>query len=113
MGDTAKFVGTYALITTEQKDKATGKWASAPTFNSNGYIIYSATGQMAVHIQPKIRERMPTPPTGEAALKAHHGVHGVLRHLQGRRERQSSSSISGSARSTRAATWTRSATTIS
>jgi hypothetical protein len=70
MGDTAKFAGTYSLITTERKDEATGKWISPPTFNSNGYVIYSNTGQMAVHIQPKVRDRMPTPRTGEAALKA-------------------------------------------
>jgi hypothetical protein len=72
-GDMAKFVGTYALVTTEQKDKATGKWAASPDFNSNGYIIYSNTGQMAVHIQPKVRQRMPTPPTGEAAQAAIRG----------------------------------------
>jgi hypothetical protein len=67
--DTAKFAGTYALITTEQKD-ASGKWVQTPNFNSNGYIIYAPTGQMAVHIQPKIREKMPTPPTGDAAKAA-------------------------------------------
>ena len=38
-GDAPKFAGTYALITTEQKDEATGKWAATPNFNSNGYII--------------------------------------------------------------------------
>jgi hypothetical protein len=67
--DTAKFAGTYTLITTEQKD-ASGKWVQTPNFNSNGYIIYAPTGQMAVHIQPKIRERMPNPPTGDAAKAA-------------------------------------------
>src|ERR1051325_1969144 len=60
-GDAAKFPGTYALITTEVKDPATGKWSQTPNFNSNGYIIYSNTGQMAVHIMPKIREKSPTP----------------------------------------------------
>src|SRR5438105_4180142 len=71
--DTAKFAGTYALITTEVKDPATGKWSQTPNFDSNGYIIYAPTGQMAVHIMPKIREKMPTPPTGEAAIKAMQG----------------------------------------
>ena len=72
-GDTAKFAGTYSLIITEQKDKATGKWASSPTFNSNGYIIYSPTGQMAVHIQPKVRQRLSNPPKGEEAQAAMQG----------------------------------------
>jgi hypothetical protein len=72
-GDAAKFVGTYSLIITEQKDKATGKWTPTPDFNRNGYIIYSPTGQMAVHIQPKVRPRMPQPPTGEAAQAAMQG----------------------------------------
>jgi hypothetical protein len=71
--DLAKFAGTYALITTEVKDAATGKWSQTPNFNSNGYIIYSNTGQMAVHIMPKIRERSPNPQTGEGALAAMRG----------------------------------------
>ena len=72
--DTAKFAGTYSLITTEQKDKATGKWAAAPTFNSNGYIIYSSTGQMAVHIQPKTRVGFTSnPPKDEEIQEALRG----------------------------------------
>jgi hypothetical protein len=71
--DTAKFVGTYSLIITEQKDPATGKWTSSPTFNSNGYIIYSNTGQMAVHIQPKVRQRLSSPPKPEEAQAAIRG----------------------------------------
>src|ERR1039458_10353229 len=63
--DVTKFAGTYALVTTEVKDAATGKWSQTPDFNSNGYIIYSNTGQMAMHIMPKIRERSPKPQTGE------------------------------------------------
>ena len=69
MNDTAKFAGTYALVTIEQKD-ASGKWTQTPDFNSNGYIIYAPTGQMAVHIQPKIRLKVSTPPTGEEAKAA-------------------------------------------
>lgn len=71
--DTAKFVGTYSLITTEVKDPATGKWSQTPNFNSNGYIIYSDTGQMAVHIQPKVRARLSTPPKPEEAQAAIRG----------------------------------------
>jgi hypothetical protein len=71
--DTAKFPGTFALVTTEVKDAATGKWSQTPNFNSNGYIIYSNTGQMAVQIMPKIRERSPDPQTGEGARAAMRG----------------------------------------
>ena len=72
-GDAAKFAGTYSLITTEVRDAATGKWSQTPGFHSNGYIIYSNTGQMAVHIMPKIRQRNPSPQTGEGALAAMRG----------------------------------------
>jgi hypothetical protein len=73
-GDAAKFPGTYALVITEQKDPATGKWASSPTFNSNGYIIYSPTGQMAVHIQPRVRAKYTNnPPTAAEAVEAMRG----------------------------------------
>ena len=73
MGDTAKFPGTYALVITEQKD-ATGKWALNPDFNSNGYIIYSPTGQMAVHINPRVRTKYKAnPPTAEEAQAAMRG----------------------------------------
>ncbi len=73
MNDTAKFVGTYSLITIEQKDAATGEWSQRPNFNSNGYIIYSDTGQMAVHHQPKVRAKLSTPPTPEGAQAAIRG----------------------------------------
>jgi hypothetical protein len=72
-GDAAKFPGAYALVTTEVKDPATGKWSQTPNFNSNGYIIYSPTGQMAVHIMPKIREKSPNPQTPEGAQAAMRG----------------------------------------
>ncbi len=73
MSDTAKFVGTYSLITIEEKNEATGRWSERPNFNSNGYIIYSETGQMAVHIQPKVRAKLSTPPTPEEAQAAIRG----------------------------------------
>lgn len=71
--DSAKFPGTYALVNTEVKDATTGKWSETPNFNSSGYIIYSNTGQMAVHIMPKIRDRSPVPQTGAGALAAMRG----------------------------------------
>jgi hypothetical protein len=54
-GDRTGLVGTYELVTTEVKDAATGKWSPTPNFNSNGYIVYTETGHMGVHIMPKVR----------------------------------------------------------
>jgi hypothetical protein len=66
--DRATLVGTYELVTTEEKDAA-GKWSPTPNFNSNGYIIYADTGHMAVHIMPKVRARFTSnPPSGNEAL---------------------------------------------
>ena len=79
--DRAKFVGTYSLVTTEVKDPATGKWSQTPNFNSIGYITYSDTGQMGVHIMPKIREKfasnVPTPEEAKAALRGYTGYFGT------------------------------------
>ncbi|MCC7418220.1 MAG: lipocalin-like domain-containing protein [Acidobacteria bacterium] len=71
-GDAGRFVGTYSLVVTERKE-AGGAWAATPDFNSNGYIIYSNTGQMAVHIQPKVRQRLSNPPKPEEAQAALRG----------------------------------------
>ena len=74
MADRARFVGTYELVTVEVKDPATGQWAPTPNYNSNGYIIYSDTGHMGVHIMPKVRARFTSnPPTGEEAQAALRG----------------------------------------
>ena len=74
-GDRARFVGTYSLVTTEVKDPKTGKWSQTPTFNSIGYITYSDTGHMGVHIMPKVRTRfaanIPTPEEAQAALRGY------------------------------------------
>ena len=74
MTDRAKFVGTYRLITTEVKD-ASGKWSRTPNFNSIGYITYSDTGHMGVHIMPRNRPRfasnMPTGEEAQAALRGY------------------------------------------
>lgn len=75
IGDRAKLVGTYALITTEVKDAATGTWSTTPNFNSIGYITYSDTGHMGVHIMPKIRQKFAANiPTGEEAQAALRGT---------------------------------------
>jgi hypothetical protein len=72
--DRARFVGTYELVTTEAKDRASGKWSRTPNFNSNGYIIFAETGHMAVQVMPKVRARFAGPvPTGEEALAALNG----------------------------------------
>ena len=75
MNDRARFVGTYSLVTTEVKDPTTGKWSQTPNFNSIGYITYSDTGQMGVHIMRKIRAKFaiaqPTPDEAKAALQGY------------------------------------------
>ena len=72
--DRVKFVGTYRLVTTERKD-ASGKWEPTPNFNSTGYITYSDTGYMGVHIMPKDRARFAanqtTPDEAQAALRGY------------------------------------------
>lgn len=79
--DRAKFVGTYALVTTEVKDAATGNWSQTPNFNSNGYITYSDTGHMGVHIMPKVRAKfasnMPTGEEAQAALRGYTAYFGT------------------------------------
>jgi hypothetical protein len=73
-GDRARFVGTYSLLTTEVKDEKTGKWSQTPNFNSNGYITYSDTGHMGVHIMPKVRTRFASNvPTADEAVAALRG----------------------------------------
>jgi hypothetical protein len=72
--DRARFVGTYELVSIEQKDGGTGQWSRVPGFNSIGYIIYADTGHMAVQIMPKVRARFASnPPTGEEAQAALRG----------------------------------------
>ena len=73
--DRTRFVGTYALVTTEVRDAATGKWVPTPNFNSIGYITFSDTGQMGVHLMPKVRAKFagaqPTPEEAKAALQGY------------------------------------------
>jgi len=71
--DRAKLIGTYELVTMEEKD-ATGTWAPLPNYNSNGFITYAETGHMGVHIMSKVRARFATnPPSGEEAKAAMRG----------------------------------------
>ena len=74
MNDRARLVGTYDLVTTEVKNPVTGKWSPTPGFNSNGYLIYTDTGHMGVHMMPKVRARFAASvPTGEEAQVALQG----------------------------------------
>jgi hypothetical protein len=77
--DRQKFVGTYRLVTTEVKD-ASGKWTQTPNFNSVGYITYSDSGYMAVHIMPKNRPtfaaNVPTPEEAQKALQGYAAYYG-------------------------------------
>ena len=71
--DRQKLVGTYRLVATEVKDSA-GRWAQSPNFNSIGYITYSDSGYMGVHIMPKDRPKFAgSQPTPEEAQKALQG----------------------------------------
>jgi len=73
-GDRARLLGTYRLVTTEVKDAA-GKWTLTPGFNSTGYITYSDSGYMGVHIMPKDRPKFaaaqPTAEEAQAALRGY------------------------------------------
>ena len=71
--DRRTLIGTYELVTVEEKD-ATGKWSPTSNFNSNGYIIYADTGHMGVHIMPKVRARLTSnPPSADEAQAALRG----------------------------------------
>ena len=68
-GDREKLVGTYRLVTIEVKNGG-GKWIQTPGFSSLGYITYSDSGYMGVHIMPKNRPQYAgTEPTPEEALQ--------------------------------------------
>ena len=74
LNDRTRFVGTYELVKTEVMDPITGKWSLTPNFNSNGYITYTDTGYVGIHIMPKIRPKFKANiPTGEEAQAALNG----------------------------------------
>lgn len=72
-------IGTYRLVTTEQRDAA-GKWSPVPGYNSHGYITYSDQGYMAVHIMPKGRQPFagdtPTPEEAQRAIMGYAAYYG-------------------------------------
>ena len=80
--DRQKFVGTYRLVVTENKD-ASGGWVRNPNFNSVGYITYDESGNMGVHIMPKNRPRFagatPTPAEAHGALRGYTAYFGPYR----------------------------------
>lgn len=81
--DAQKFVGTYRLVTTERKD-ANGTWSQTPGFNSIGYITYSDTGYMGVHIMPKERPKFakqgePTAEEAQQALRGYTAYYGPFK----------------------------------
>ena len=77
--DRAKLVGTYALVTSEVKD-ANGTWRPTPNFDSTGYITYSDTGYMGVHVMPQNRStfagNQPTPEEAREALRGYTAYYG-------------------------------------
>ena len=77
-----KLVGTYQLVGREVKD-ADGTWRPTQNFNSIGYITYSDTGYMGVHVMPNDRGTVRRRPAdrGRGADGAS-GLHGLLRSIQ-------------------------------
>ena len=75
----AKLVGTYQLIGRETKD-ANGTRQPTPNFYSLGYITYSDTGYMGVHVMPNDRtpfaETQPTAQEAKAALQGYTAYYG-------------------------------------
>ncbi len=74
-----KLVGTYRLVTTEVKD-AGGGWQRTPNYDSVGYITYSDTGYMGVHVMPQNRtpfgDTQPTAAEAQAALRGYTAYYG-------------------------------------
>jgi hypothetical protein len=79
--DRAKFVGTFALVSSDVRDPANGRWSQAPGFNSNGYVTYSDGGYMGLHIMPKhramFRSSQPTGEEAQAALRGYSAYFGT------------------------------------
>ena len=72
--DREAVVGTYRLVGSEVKG-ADGTWSPTPNFDSVGYITYSDTGYMGVHVMPSNRAAFgdggPTPAEAQAALRGY------------------------------------------
>ena len=74
-----KLVGTYQLVGREVKD-ADGTWRPTSNFNSIGYITYSDTGYMGVHVMPNDRAPFagdqPTAEEAQTALQGYTAYYG-------------------------------------
>ena len=73
-------VGTYRLAGRNTRDE-NGAWVPLSDFNSVGYITYSDTGYMGVHVMPLDREPFaddgePTPEEAQAALQGYTAYYG-------------------------------------
>ena len=77
--DHEPLVGTYKLVTTEVKDQD-GTWRPTPNYDSIGYITYSDSGYMGVHVMPKDRapfaDNPPTPEEAQGALRGYTAYYG-------------------------------------
>lgn len=77
--DHEPLVGTYELVTTEVKDQD-GTWRPTLNYDSIGYITYSDSGYMGVHVMPKNRapfaDNPPTPEEVQAALRGYTAYYG-------------------------------------
>ena len=78
-GEREKLVGTYQIVGREVKD-ADGTWRPTPNFNSIGYITYSDTGYMGVHVMPNDRAPFagdqPTAKEAQTALQGYTAYYG-------------------------------------
>jgi len=78
-GEREKLVGTYQLIGRKVKG-ADGTWQPTPNFNSVGYITYSDTGYMGVHVMPNDRAPFagdqPTAEEAQMALQGYTAYYG-------------------------------------
>jgi hypothetical protein len=72
-------VGTYKLVTAEVTGPD-GAWRPAPNYDSIGYITYSDSGYMGVHVMPKNRapfaDNPPTPEEAQQALQGYAAYYG-------------------------------------
>ena len=77
--DSEQLVGTYRLVGREVKG-ADGSWQAVADFDSIGYITYSDTGYMGVHVMPNGRmpfaDNPPTPEEAQEALRGYSAYYG-------------------------------------
>lgn len=71
-----QLVGTWKLISAEDKDPKTGKWVPYTFGNPpSGYFIYDATGHASIQIMttPPVKISSPDSPTADEALAIFNG----------------------------------------